>query len=182
VHTAVADLLSRYLPQNPAEAADLSRVDELVRAGGDAWARTRPLHLTASAVVVHPATGRVLMRWHERQQAWLPPGGHADPGESDPLGVAVREAREETGLTDLAPWPAASLLHVVVVPVPANATEPAHEHADLRFVLATTEPDDATPERPGAPLRWFTLPQAREATAEPNVRDTLDRVARLLPG
>ena len=63
-----------------------------------------PLHMTAPALIVDPATGWVLLRWHQRQQAWLQVGGHGDPGEVEPL--ASRCARgEETGLGDLVPWP-----------------------------------------------------------------------------
>ena len=51
-----------------------------------------------------------------------------------------REGREETGLADLRAWPDESLRHVAVVPVPGNEREPAHEHADLRFFLATDQP------------------------------------------
>ena len=38
-----------------------------------------------------------------------------------------------------------------------------------------------SPEVPGAPLRWLTLAEARELTTEPNLRETLNRVERLLP-
>lgn len=162
-----------------AEADDLLRMSRLVAAGSP-WDRRSPLHVTASALVVHPASGRVLLRWHERQQAWLQIGGHGDPDERDPLAVALREGREETGLMDLAPWPDAALRHVVVVPVPANDHEPAHEHADLRFVVATQRPDAARPERPTAPLRWLSIRDALRLTSEENVRETIRRADRLL--
>jgi 8-oxo-dGTP pyrophosphatase MutT (NUDIX family) len=139
-----------------------------------------PLHVTASALVVHPASSRVLLRWHERQRAWLQIGGHGDPGERDPLAVVLREGREETGLTDLEPWPDAALRHVVVVPVPANDREPAHEHADLRFVLATQRPEAVRPERPTAALRWLSIGEALHLTSEENVRETVRRAGRLL--
>jgi hypothetical protein len=77
------------------------------------------------------------------------------------------------------PWPDAQLRHRAIVSVPANAVEPAHEHADLRFILATSDPDAARPERPDAPLRWLTTAQAHDATEE-SVRETLARAARLL--
>jgi 8-oxo-dGTP pyrophosphatase MutT (NUDIX family) len=123
---------------------------------------------------------QILLRWHERQQAWLQIGGHADPGEHDPLEVALREGAEETGLQDLVPWPTPMLHHVVVVPVPANEREPAHEHADLRFLLATRRPDDARPERVTAPLRWLSAAAAAELTTQQNVRETIRRAERLL--
>ena len=134
-------------------------------------------------MIVHPPSGAVLLRWHRRQQAWLQVGGHGDPGESDALAIALREAREETGLADLVAWPDTRLRHAVVVPVPAAAAEPAHEHADLRFVLATSAPDQARAETPDAPLRWLSAGEAHEVTSEANLRETLARVQRLLaPG
>ena len=174
------ELLGCYRPRGEAEAADVDRVRALVRAAEDPWLRSLPLHITASAVIVHPDSGRLLLRWHRRQQAWLQVGGHGDPGETSPLAIALREAREETGLADLAPWPGPELRHVVIVPVPAGGAEPAHEHADLRFVLATGAPEAARPESPDAPLRWVTLDEAYQATSEPNLRETVARVERLL--
>jgi 8-oxo-dGTP pyrophosphatase MutT (NUDIX family) len=173
-------LLGRYRPRGETERGDVGRVNELVRTAADPWLRSLPLHLTASALIVHPESGRVLLRWHRRQQAWLQVGGHGDPGESDPLAIALREAEEETGLTDLTPWPDGQLRHVAVVPVPAGGNEPAHEHADLRFVLATGEPGAARAEAPDAPLRWLPARDALEATSEANLRETLSRVERLL--
>ena len=106
-------------------------------------------------------------------------GGHGDPGEDDPIEVAMREGREETGLHDLRAWPDESLRHVVVVPVPANEREPAHEHADLRFFLATDRPEEVEPERPTAQLRWLDVRSASSLTGEENVRETIRRVAEL---
>jgi len=176
--TSLAEFLARYPPDGAAETEDVRRVRELLKVEPDVWSRAVPLHVTASALIVHPATGRVLLRWHQRQQAWLQVGGHADPGESDPLAIARREAREETGLTDLAPWPDGELRHLVIVAVPASAAhgEPAHEHADLRFVFATQEPQTARPENPDAPLRWLTIAEAELLTAEDNLRETLRRL------
>lgn len=157
----------------------MARTLTVVDSSADPWSRRIPLHLTASALVVHPPSGRVLLRWHRTMGSWLQIGGHGDPGEVDPVDVVLREGREETGLVDLRPWPDADLVHVVVVSVPDTRHEPAHEHADLRFVLVTDEPDAARPERPDAPLRWLTLPDAFELVAEDNLRETLTRVRRL---
>lgn len=172
--------LGGYRPRGEAELRDMERVGALLRAAANPWLRSLPLHLTASALVVDPESGRVLLRWHRRQQAWLQVGGHADPGESDPLAIALREAGEETGLTDLTPWPDGRLRHVAIVGVPAAGDEPAHEHADLRFVFATRAPGTARAEEPDAPLRWLSPRDAYTATSEPNLRETLSRVRRLL--
>jgi 8-oxo-dGTP pyrophosphatase MutT (NUDIX family) len=174
--------LDGYTPRTPAEAADVDRVRALA-ATGDPWSRSTPLHVTGSALVVHPPSGRVLLRWHERMGGWLHVGGHVDPGDAGSFAAARREGHEETGLDDLAPWPDPArprLVHVIVVPVPAGRGEPAHEHADLRYVLATGRPDAAVPETPGARLRWLPLGRAVDAVGQDNLRDTLARVAELL--
>ncbi|MEU8876559.1 NUDIX domain-containing protein [Streptomyces javensis] len=176
---SVLHVLTGYRPKTTAECADVERVRGVIEAGLP-WDRTSPLHITASALIVHPDSGRVLLRWHQRHQSWLLVGGHGDPGECDPLAIALREGREETGLPDLAPWPDAEVRHLVIVPVPANSREPAHEHADVRFVLATGVPEAVRPENPDAPLRWLTPDEARMAITEANILDTLSRVEPLL--
>ena len=173
-------LLDRYRPQGDAETADLQRVRALLETADRPYQRDLPLHVTASAMIVHPPTARVLLRWHQRQQAWLQVGGHGDPGETDPLAIVAREAEEETGLTDLVPWPDGEIRHVVIVSVPPGKGEPAHEHADVRFVMATGTPDGIRAESAHAPLRWLTLPAARDTTSEPNLRETLARIEPLL--
>jgi 8-oxo-dGTP pyrophosphatase MutT (NUDIX family) len=172
--------LAGYQAASDTEAADVARMRGLATAEPDPWSRSLPLHFTASALVLHPGSGRVLLRWHPRLRMWLQAGGHADPGECDPLAIALREAAEETGLPDLVPWPDAGLKHVVVCHVPAGKGEPAHEHADLRYFVATGVPDAARPENPEAPLRWLTLAEASALVGTNNLRYTLDRAVALL--
>ncbi len=176
----VLELLRGYRAQGRDETADVERVRALAADPGNPWSRSLPLHLTASALIVHPDSGQVLLRWHQRQQAWLQVGGHGDPGESDALMIAVREAREETGLADLVPWPDGSIRQVVIVPVPAEGSEAAHEHADLRFIFATRTPGAIRAENPDALLRWLPLHEAHDLTSEANLRELLARVRQLL--
>ncbi len=176
----LAALLDGYQPAGDAETADVQRVRTLAVTAADPYRRDLPLHVTASALIVHPPTGRVLLRWHQRQQAWLQVGGHGDPGETDLLAIVAREAEEETGLADLVPWPDATIRHVAIVSVPPGKGEPAHEHADVRFFMATQTPDAIRPENANAQLRWLTLAGARDTTSEPNLRETLARIEPLL--
>jgi 8-oxo-dGTP pyrophosphatase MutT (NUDIX family) len=175
-------LLTGYQAAGETEAADVERMNRLAAGEADPWSRSLPLHFTASALVLHPVTRRVLLRWHVRHGQWMQVGGHGDPGESDPLRIALREAREETGLADLVPWPDASLRHAVVCQVPASATEPAHEHADLRYFLATASPETIAPEDQHSPLRWVSLDEARDLVGGNNLRHTLDRAGVVLAG
>lgn len=181
-YPGLAATLAAVEPDGDLEARDLSRTWALAETG-DPWDPSSPLHVTVSAVVLHPPTGRVLLRWHDRIGRWLHVGGHADPGEDRPLAVALREAAEETRLADLVPWPSPSaprLVHVALVAVPASAGQAAHEHADLRYLLATGDPSQARPERASAPLRWLPLAAAVEEAGADNLAVTLRRAAALL--
>ncbi len=179
MHRDVSRYLDGYRPRGADEERDLERCRLLLGSSRDPWDRHLPLHLTASAVVVDVASRKVLLRWHARQRAWLHLGGHADPGEVDPVDVALREAREESGLEDLAVWPSgegAQLIHLAAVPVAPRGDEPAHEHADLRYLMTTSSPGGARAENDEALLRWTDLADAAiEVTG--NLAETLRRVA-----
>jgi 8-oxo-dGTP pyrophosphatase MutT (NUDIX family) len=174
-------VLTEYQPADETEAAELERMRQLAQAAADPWSRSQlPLHFTGSALVLHPSSRRVLLRWHVKHDLWLQVGGHGDPGESDPLQIALREAREETGLSDLVPWPDERLQHAVLCYVRASGSEPEHEHGDLRYFLATERPDMIAPENEQSPLRWLTFGQARALVGANNLSETLDRAERLI--
>lgn len=172
--------LDAYVPDGDAERADVARLAAAL-AHGDVWARSTPLHVTGSAIVVHPPTHRVLLRWHERYGIWNHVGGHADDDEQHPWRTALREAEEETGLGDLRPWPGPepAIAFVEIVPVPAARGEADHEHADVSYVLATDRPDAIAAEHDDAELRWLPFAEAR-TMVNFHVRALLDRVERLL--
>lgn len=153
--------LDAYTPATDEEGGDLERIRAALKTD-DVFSRSSLLHVTASALVVHALSARVLLRWHPKMHRWMQVGGHFDPLETDPLEVARREAREETGLTDLVPL---SLrfevpVQIVIVSVPAHGDEPAHEHADFRYVFGTGQPDAAFAESHAAQLRWVALSTA----------------------
>ncbi|HSK27681.1 MAG TPA: NUDIX hydrolase [Jiangellales bacterium] len=73
-----------------------------LRAHPDGHLRTcRPAHVTASALVVDPGSGRVLLTLHPKAGLWLQTGGHCEPGDRSLAGAALREATEESGIAGL---------------------------------------------------------------------------------
>ncbi|MCI4355275.1 MAG: NUDIX hydrolase, partial [Thermoplasmata archaeon] len=114
-------------------------------------------HLTASALVISASGDRVLLLHHRKLDRWLQPGGHAEPGETVAEAIALREAREETGVDALELHPTAPRpLDVDVHAIPARGEEAAHEHLDLRYLVRA--PDDAVivlNAGESRALRWF---------------------------
>ena len=179
--TGLWDNLRGHAPGDREEAADLDRILAFVREHAQPFDRAIPAgHLTGSALVVARTGDKVLLLHHRKLDRWLQPGGHAEPGESSGEVVALREAREETGLEDLALHPAAPRpLDVDVHQIPERRGEPAHEHLDLRYlVLASAD----APLNPGTGeserLRWFAWDEVEGLSLDPGLQRALGKARR----
>ena len=76
---------------------------ELVRRRGVAALRRDggPAHVTASCFVFSADLDATLLCFHRKGQFWVQTGGHLEPGDPTAADAALREACEESGLTDL---------------------------------------------------------------------------------
>lgn len=138
-----------------------------------------PGHVTGSAFIVSAATGRVLLHHHRRLDRWLQMGGH-DDGELDARATALREAREESGLGDLA-FLSDAILDLDVHTIPAAKGEPPHLHHDVRYALVTRTPDAIrADDTESKGLSWFTFEEAAERMGEAGARRAIDRIRALL--
>jgi 8-oxo-dGTP pyrophosphatase MutT (NUDIX family) len=125
-------------------------------------------------------TRRVLLHHHRRLDRWLQMGGH-DDGERDAAATALREAQEESGLTDLT-FLVPGILDLDVHAIPAGKGEPPHLHHDVRYAVATTTPEAIRRDASESlDLRWFSLDEARRLMAEPGSSRVIERLRRLLP-
>jgi len=101
----------------------------------------------------------VLLTHHRKLERWLQLGGHAD-GESDVLASALREAEEESGLRDFSAIPRTDrceILDVDVHDIPARASEPLHQHHDIRFLFEVSEAQLIRhQENESKEVRWFS--------------------------
>jgi 8-oxo-dGTP pyrophosphatase MutT (NUDIX family) len=116
-----------------------------------------PGHVTASAVVLSPESGSVVLVFHERLERWLQPGGHIEPGDRTLAGAARREVQEETGLDVLLDAPC--LVGLDVHEIPATQDEPAHLHYDLMFCFTAA---DTTITGGDSRAAWCGVGQLRE--------------------
>lgn len=128
-----------------------------------------PDHLTASAIVVDPARGMVLLGLHAKAKLWLQMGGHIDAEDGTVADAALREATEESGIDGLMLF---SETPISLDRHPAPCSPLARHHLDVQFLIVA--PPNATeqvsPEQ--LALRWCRF----DALAEP----TDDAVRRLV--
>lgn len=158
------DEIRAYTPQNEQEAADQRLILEYIRLFPDnILTRDNEIaHLSSSGFVVNADGTRVLMAHHNIYRVWAWTGGHAD-GEGDLLSVALREAREETGVEHIRPLsPAIASLDILPVwgHVKRGKWVPSHQHLNVSYLLVADE-SDALQIREGENSRVGWLPAER---------------------
>lgn len=178
-------LLADHEPADAKERADLEVMRQSARVLAHPFsAEQEGAHFTGSAVVVDPPGARVCLIHHRKLARWLQPGGHAEPGDAADLSrTALREAREETGLTVSLHPTAPSPLDVDVHAIPARGEKPGHLHLDVRFLLVAQDPDALqaqSSETLGA--KWFTFSEALVLADEEPLRRLLLKALHVCEG
>lgn len=138
-------------------------------------------HFTASALVLDPSSGHVLLMHHRKLDRWLQPGGHAD-GECDLLAVAQKEVEEETGLVGLR-VPSAAPFDLDIHLIPARKSDPDHYHYDVRFLFEGDRNSALVQNHESKGLQWVELEKAKELAGSESVSRMLVKAeAGWLPG
>ncbi|MFD7444193.1 NUDIX hydrolase [Streptomyces sp. NPDC059909] len=138
------------------------------------WKACEAGHLTASALVIDPERGQVLLTLHKKLGMWLQMGGHCEPGDATLAAAALREATEESGvpgLTLLAGGPVRLDRHAI----PA----PCHWHLDVQYAALAPSGSVEEISDESLDLRWFAYDEVA-AVADDSVVRLMERTrARL---
>jgi 8-oxo-dGTP pyrophosphatase MutT (NUDIX family) len=183
------EMLARYRATFPREAHVVDRICALVESHVDCFDRScRPGHITAAAWILSADRRRSLLTHHRKLNRWLQLGGHAD-GQWHVEEVALREAREESGLTafDIVPIRGTFMpFDVDVHEIPARyddagrMIEDAHEHHDVRFLFIAHGDEEIQASDESHEIAWLTPEEVRQKTSEESVLRMLRKALELL--
>ena len=163
--------LEEYQPFNEQEEKDKPLILNWIRNQEDAFSRENKVaHITASAWVVNKDRSKVLMVYHNIYNSWSWLGGHAD-GETDLLSVAIREVKEEAGITDVQPV-SEEIFSVESLTVDGHVKRgeyvSSHLHLNITFLLeADSEEAVSIKDDENSGVAWFSPAEELEKSTEP---------------
>ena len=167
--SALANDLALYARQWPLERETVELFEQLLIDVEHPFRRERLAgHFTASVWLVSADAGRVLLTHHRKLGMWLQLGGHAD-GERDLKVAALKEAEEESGLTDL--HIEAGIFDLDRHRIPEHKGVPEHWHYDVRYVVRAGENEAYIVSDESHDLAWRVIAElANSNEADASVR------------
>ncbi|MFA5466523.1 MAG: NUDIX hydrolase [Candidatus Izemoplasmatales bacterium] len=167
-------MFEEYQPYNEQEAKDKELIVSFIRNNVDVLDRENlAAHITASAFVVNQEMDKILFVYHKIYDSWSWVGGHND-GDPDLVKVAIKEAKEETGIEDVEPI-SESIFTIDVIYVPNHIKKgkyvPDHLHLNAAFLLIADENQNlVVNEQETSGVRWFKISEVLDYVSEPRMK------------
>ncbi|MGL6105852.1 NUDIX hydrolase [Romboutsia sp.] len=166
--------LESYIPLNEQEEKDKEIILDFIEKNENVLTRENEVaHVTSSGFIVNKNRDKVLMIHHNIYKSWGWTGGHAD-GDSNLLEVAIKEAKEETGVENIIPA-TEEICCIDILPVKAHVKKgkyvAPHLHLSVAYVLVANESEEVkikADENSG--VAWVEIEKVLELTNEEHMK------------
>ena len=155
------DIIKSYVPKDDKEEKDLELMKQFLKNHNDIYSRKNLIgHVTSSVIILDLEKKHILLGYHNIYKSWGWFGGHND-GDIDCLKVALKEAKEETGLTEFRLISDAPLgIDVVYVQnhIKRGSYVPDHLHLNVTYgLMADLKKTVKFNESEHSGIKWFKL-------------------------
>lgn len=177
------DQIKNYQPKNEQESKDKEAMITFITRNPDYLLRSNLVgHFTSSAIIVNEDITKVLFAHHNIYNSWAWVGGHND-GDDDPLHVAIKEAKEETGLTQVTVLSEdiAGIDNIYVMShIKHNEHVSDHIHFNITYILQANENDKVTskPDE-NSGVKWFLFDELDNIVKEPRMKPIYQKLIQV---
>jgi 8-oxo-dGTP pyrophosphatase MutT (NUDIX family) len=169
-------LLENHHPTDPQEIIFTQQITTFVNENPDCFERSLLIgHVTGSAWIVDNSRQFTLLTHHRKLDKWFQTGGHCD-GDSDVLNVALKEAQEETGLSDIQVINP-NIFDIDIHEIPERKGIPAHLHYDVRFLFQANMDEPFTVSSESTDLAWVELSEVSKLNNSESIMRMVRKIA-----
>ena len=167
--------LEEFEPYNEQEEVDKKIILDYINNFDDTLTRQNKYgHFTSSAFVLNKERTKILMVYHKIYNSWAWPGGHSD-GDSNLLNVAMKEAKEETGIKNVIPI-FKNIYSIEILSVNGHEKSEkyisSHVHLNVTYLLEADENEKIhIKEDENSGVKWVPIDNVLDLTSETWVRD-----------
>ena len=133
-------------------------------------------HFTSAAFVLNKERTKILMIYHKIYNSWSWVGGHSD-GDNDLLYVAMKEAKEETGIKNVVPI-SKDIYSLELINVNGHEKRgkyvASHIHFNVTYLLEADENEELhIKEDENSGVKWVPIDDVLNVTSEIWIRDRI---------
>ena len=167
--------IEKFIPYNEQEEVERKIMLDYIRDFNDTLTRQNEYgHFTSSAFVLNKERTKILMIYHKIYNSWAWTGGHSD-GDSDLLYVAMKEAKEETGIKNVTPI-SKDIYSLELINVNGHEKRGkyvgSHVHINVTYLLEADENEEIhIKEDENSGVKWVPINEVLEMSSEPWIRD-----------
>lgn len=167
--------IQMFKPYNEQEEVERKMMLEYINKFDDVLTRKNQFgHFTSSAFVLNKERTKILMIYHKIYNSWAWTGGHSD-GDSDLLYVAMKEAKEETGIKNITPI-LDEIYSLEIINVNGHEKREkyigSHIHLNVTYLLEADENEKLhIKEDENSGVKWVPIEDVLNVTSEAWVRD-----------
>lgn len=179
-------LIKEYVPYNEQEEKDKEAMLKCINSFNDVLTRNNEIaHITSSAFIVNRERDKVLMVHHNIYNSWAWTGGHAD-GEKDLLRVAIKEAKEETGIKNVYPIND-NIFSLDILPVLGHIKNgkyiSPHLHLSITYLVEADEKESLiAKEDENSAVQWIPIDKINMYSSEVHMHKVYDKVVSKIKG